>query len=426
MYKNSIFIFEFVSGGGFNLEDIPSSLFSEGYAMLRSIISDFKRLNFRVSTLLDIRINQLSNYIEADDIILVKRNNNYLTLFEEELENHKYCYIIAPESQDILYNLTKIAQNKGKRILSSKLEGIKTGSSKLRTYEFFQEQGVNTPITYSIPKIDSQLDMDFILKCLKDLGKPIIIKPEDGVGAENIFYFETEKQIKTFFHRKLNTFDKKRNFILQEFIKGEDYSVSLINDLENYTQILSINKQNITFSGKFKNSEYLGGHTPVDNYKKIKDSLEITLNRLDLSLFNGYFGIDFILTSDGSLFFIEINPRLTTSYVGIRKAMEQNFIEYLFNPTDNITEIVHSHFSKFIRIDLKYSGNKSFRNIKEILIPKILSDIPEIVTPPIALKNESLEYSCFVATKTLNLDTSENRIKEIRILLENYGFEILN
>ncbi len=42
MMKNRIFIFEFVSGGGFNKIEIPISLFCEGYGMLRSIIMDFK------------------------------------------------------------------------------------------------------------------------------------------------------------------------------------------------------------------------------------------------------------------------------------------------------------------------------------------------------------------------------------------------
>ena len=53
MSNNRIFIFEFVSGGGFNQVDIPNSLFCEGYGMLKSIITDFKALNFEISTLLD-------------------------------------------------------------------------------------------------------------------------------------------------------------------------------------------------------------------------------------------------------------------------------------------------------------------------------------------------------------------------------------
>ena len=71
MSKNKIFIFEFVSGGGFNQGDIPSSLFCEGYGMLKSIITDFKALNLEISTLLDYRISFLSTYLKADYIEIV-------------------------------------------------------------------------------------------------------------------------------------------------------------------------------------------------------------------------------------------------------------------------------------------------------------------------------------------------------------------
>jgi len=48
MMKKRIFIFEFVTGGGFNRVNIPISLFCEGFGMLRSIIKDFKSLGFEI------------------------------------------------------------------------------------------------------------------------------------------------------------------------------------------------------------------------------------------------------------------------------------------------------------------------------------------------------------------------------------------
>ena len=66
MSKNLIFIFEFVSGGGFSQIKIPTSLFCEGFGMLRSIIADFKALNFEIYTILDHRIFFLSNFLQAD------------------------------------------------------------------------------------------------------------------------------------------------------------------------------------------------------------------------------------------------------------------------------------------------------------------------------------------------------------------------
>ncbi len=111
MINQKIFIFEFVSGGGFNQVDIPPSLYSEGYAMLRTIIADFRKLGFHITTLLDFRINFLSQYLEADKIKLVRKNDDYIKLYTECLNECIYCFIIAPEFSNHLYNLTKIAES---------------------------------------------------------------------------------------------------------------------------------------------------------------------------------------------------------------------------------------------------------------------------------------------------------------------------
>ena len=77
--NNKIFIFEFVSGGGFNNTIIPTSLFCEGFGMLRSITADFKLLDFEIYTTLDYRISFLSKFIKADHILNVKKNENSFT-----------------------------------------------------------------------------------------------------------------------------------------------------------------------------------------------------------------------------------------------------------------------------------------------------------------------------------------------------------
>jgi len=151
MLNQKIFIFEFVSGGGYNKVDIPSSLFCEGYAMLRTTIEDFKKLGFQIIVLLDNRIEFLSQYLKADIIELVNKNDDYIKVYTDCVKESSYCFIIAPEFSNILYNLTKIAKDYKKTVLSVDLEGIKLGSSKLKTYKFFLENKVNTPQTYAIP-----------------------------------------------------------------------------------------------------------------------------------------------------------------------------------------------------------------------------------------------------------------------------------
>ena len=76
MSKKKIFIFEFLCGGGFNKVNIPSSLFSEGFGMLRSIVSDFKAQDFEIKTMLDYRAQFLSEFLQTDEISSFLPQNN--------------------------------------------------------------------------------------------------------------------------------------------------------------------------------------------------------------------------------------------------------------------------------------------------------------------------------------------------------------
>jgi len=438
MINKKIFVFEFASGGGFNKVDIPPSLFCEGYAMLKTIIADFKKLGFHITTLLDIRIDFLSQYLKADKIKLVRKNDDYKKVYTDCLNECVYCFIIAPEFSKHLYKLTQIAKDLKKKILSIDLNGVWLGTSKLETYKYFIANKVNTPKTYKIPLKGEEMDVDFISQKFDELGCPVIIKPEDGVGSESIFYFETMVQIIHFFEDSNEKLDLNRNYILQEYIDGEDLSISIINSVSSKKPeamnqiILSINAQIVKFKDSVNDSIYLGGFTPVVDYELLKDSLEKILKSMDLSSFRGYFGIDFIKKADNSIYFIEINPRLTTSYIGIRNILDYNPLEMIFNqdkPSLNLKKLHHQGFSKFNQLELKYVGDETSKEIIGIIIPKLMSVIPEIVTPPITLSksvvDQDLLYFCFIATKTKDLESSEKRISKIIRIFDDYNFKTI-
>ena len=119
--KDKIFIFEYVSGGGFNKVNIPISLFSEGFGMLRSVIMDFKSLGMEICTLLDYRISYLSKILQTDSLSVINEKDSCLKNFNDLVKVCKYVFIIAPESADILYKLSKIVINHNKILLSNVL-----------------------------------------------------------------------------------------------------------------------------------------------------------------------------------------------------------------------------------------------------------------------------------------------------------------
>jgi len=436
MGNDRIFIFEFVSGGGFNQVDIPPSLFCEGYGMLRSIISDFKTINFTISTILDARISFLSPYLKADSIRYIGPKDNYLKIFKENLVQNHYVFIVAPEFSNILYDLTKIAKDYNKKILSVDLAGIQLGSSKLKTFEYFKNNAVNTPATFLISG-DIRKKKDYIVKKINELESPIVIKPEDGVGAESIFYCEKEYQISELYTQSEKKLDSNRSFILQEYIEGEPMSISLLGapiftDKQNlFPLVLSINYQDIIIKNSRKESEYLGGYTPVKENNHIKNLFLNAFDGVDISLFNSYFGIDFIYNK-GKLCFLEINPRLTTSYIGVRNIMDNNLAFLILKAHQKKSEIdeirVKDH-SLFSRLELIYIGNKKREEINEYLIPSLLKKIPELITPPISFGDshdtKGIHYSCFIATKEKNDNASKKRFAEIIEYLKQDNFQVI-
>ncbi|MFX0103898.1 MAG: ATP-grasp domain-containing protein [Candidatus Hodarchaeota archaeon] len=428
MSKNLIFIFEFVSGGGFSKVNIPISLFCEGFGMLRSIITDFKALDFEIYTILDYRIFFLSSFIQADLVEKVNFNDDYLKIFKNFAKDCKYVFIIAPESSNVLYKLTKVVNDYDKIILSTNLRGIKLGSSKIRTCKFFKKNNVLTPRTYAIPYKKEYLDLNFIVQKHRKLNCPIVIKPEDGVGAESIYYFEKENQIINYFKENKGINDDRRKFILQEFIEGRDLSISMISSPNLFDQnpiILSVNSQFINI--KELKPEYFGGCTPLGNYKEILKDLSIITKKIDFSKFDGYIGIDFIEKYPSSFYFIEINPRLTTSYIGLRNVINLNCAELILNSKlkdISSTEIKFLNHSHFFRVDFSINKLSDIEAFYEKELPHLMKQIPEFVTPPISL-NKSNQFSCFIATKMKDLAASRIRVNKIIQSLKDLNFNII-
>ncbi|TXT59282.1 MAG: D-alanine--D-alanine ligase [Promethearchaeota archaeon] len=439
MDKRTIFIFEYISGGGFNTQIIPPSLFCEGFGMLRSLIEDFKKLDFTITTQIDIRITHLSSYLNADEIKTVDQTHDFIKQFKDSILGAEYCFIIAPEFSDILYNLTYFAKKSNRKILSTNLRGIKLASSKVRTYSYFKKFGLKCPKTISLSDKANTVDLDEVKRKAQKLTFPLVLKPVDGVGAESIFYLENIEDLIRLFKDERNKLEGDRIYILQDFIQGEDLSVSLIGSHSEgeYSpfklELLTINSQNIKLTNNSQISEYRGGVSPANQHKNLAVELQLLLSKSDFSDFTGYFGIDFLATQTGSIHFLEINPRLTTSYLGIRNVLSINPTRLIFNAKMDFTlprDLKIEGNSIFSRYEFEYIGNESKKYIDNILVPDLVKDIPEMITPPITFsldgeKKKSRRYSMFLATREPKFEDSTRRVEKIIDLLDSHGFNII-
>jgi len=107
--------------------------------------------------------------------------------------------------------------------------------------------------------------------------------------------------------------------LLQRYVPGVAASVSLLANGRRAVA-LTVNAQWVSASRPFA---YRGGTTPLD-HPLAGRAIEAALGACRaLPGLRGYVGVDVVLT-DSEAVVIEVNPRLTTSYLGVRAALRRN------------------------------------------------------------------------------------------------------
>ena len=86
-------------------------------------------------------------------------------------------------------------------------------------------------------------------------------------------------------------------------------------------------------------------------------------------------------------------------------------------------------FSEFTQIKLKYDGEYTSGEINILVLPQLINLIPEIITPPIIIegvdKNQETFYSCFIATKSNDIQSSKHRMSQIAQIFSKFYFRII-
>jgi len=134
----------------------------------------------------------------------------------------------------------------------------------------------------------------------------------------------TENELRTAV-AKVKSASREPFAIAQEFIHGIDASVNLI-ATGGAAIPLTLNWQFIRLSPPSLESSYLGGLIPLEH--DLQDQAFEASNRAVEAIpgLIGYVGVDMVLAEDGP-YVLEINPRLTTSYIGARRVLKLNLAQ---------------------------------------------------------------------------------------------------
>jgi len=302
-----IFICEYVTGGGYINKKISKKLFIQANIILKSLLNDFNKIsNLKIIYTWDYRYKRTIN-LKNTQCVFIKKNP--WKIWSSLIKKSDFFFPIAPESDGKLLKFVKFGNSQKNNLIGSDIVAIKTASSKYKTYKMFQK--------YSIPTIPTFKNIKKI-NC-KNYNK-WVIKPDDGAGCEKNHIFSNKNKM-------LNFINLNKNYVIQPLIKGESYSANIISDKSKF-KILNFNKQKIFFNKKkitFNGTKFL---KKIAYEKKIKKYINIIVSKL--SGLNGFFGIDFIIFKK-QILFVDINPRITTSYKQLSKNIKINVAEKILN-----------------------------------------------------------------------------------------------
>ncbi|MEX0939118.1 MAG: ATP-grasp domain-containing protein [Pirellulales bacterium] len=333
-----IFLYEFITGGGLlaDPDPFPASLLAEGLAMLTALAADLAAIpHVQVAVMRDHRVTQsrtadqrrgtrtplavtrdqsvaFADTTPAVHSHLVHDPGQEPEIFERLVCASDAAILIAPEFDGHLQMRAAQAEQVGIQLLSPGSHTIALCADKHRTARHLAAHDVPVPPGRLIEP-GQPLPPDFTY--------PAVLKPVDGAGSLGVRRIESPDDWNQQSHR-----DRDRPHRLERFQPGLPASVAVLCGPGDPLPLPAC-RQRLSEEGQFR---YLGGSLPLS------DDLDRRARRLatravaTLGDVRGYIGVDLVLgdVPDGAAdVVIEINPRLTTSYVGLRAATDHNLAE---------------------------------------------------------------------------------------------------
>lgn len=267
-----------------------SRLLAEGRAMRDAVVADLGRL-------------------EGVAVVVVERRRD----FREALRLADAALVIAPEENGVLARLSRRVERERRILLGPSSSAVSGLSDKLATARCLAASGVATPRTRAVPFRSPGL--------LFEASPPFVVKPRVGCGGRGVSIVRRRSEIGPALVA-VRRATRRRDFLLQTFVEGDAASVSLI--MSGRPLDLGLNRQRM---GRGARPAYLGGET-FWPHPRSREAIAVAraavaaLARAREGV-RGYFGVDVVLGRDGATV-IEVNPRLTTSYAGLRRSIREN------------------------------------------------------------------------------------------------------
>jgi predicted ATP-grasp superfamily ATP-dependent carboligase len=291
-----VLVYEHLSAG----PDEPSSLHVEGWAMLAAVLADLTRLPGVTPVAL-----VAPDLVPAARALGAEVHPPQADL--PTLAAGAFCtLVIAPECDGVLAGLCRRVEAHGGRLLGPAPAAVELCADKLALAAHLIRHGVSTPATAVFGKPASSF--------------PLVCKPRDGAGSQATFLIRDERELADCLPRAAAE-GWRGELVQQPFVPGCAASVAVLVGPAGPVALPAA-EQRLSADGRFR---YLGGRVPLPADLDARARALALRAAAAVPGLAGYIGIDLVLGAEPDQdAVIEINPRLTTSYVGLRALADFN------------------------------------------------------------------------------------------------------
>lgn len=307
-----IFLYEWVTGGGLVEEPgrLPPSLLAEGSAMIAALAADFVAAgDARVTVLRDMRLDALP--LPGCDVVEIDSTATWRHEFDRLAAAADRTMVVAPEFDGILRGILRRPIDSGGKSLNAGDEFVVIASDKQLTANRLAAAGVAVPHARTVAADETKLPPDF--------DYPAVLKPLDGAGSQHtlLVHGPGDEPAPYPWPRRL-----------ERFVPGRAASVAALCGPAGRVMLPPC-WQELSEDGRFT---YRGGAL-IREPSLAARATALASHALDaLPPAHGYVGVDLILGNGlrgEADVVVEVNPRLTTSYVGLRAALRENIADAL-------------------------------------------------------------------------------------------------
>src|SRR5690606_23618115 len=304
-----ILVHEFVSGGGLSGRPLPPTLAREGAAMLGALLADLAAVpGLEIVATTDPRTRlRVPPGVEAVPLPPTRPAATLRRLIRAA----DAVWLIAPETDGILARLAARVEAEGRPLLGPSAAAIRAAADKAALRRRLAAAGVAGPPARTLPRAADPRAM------AADIEYPVVVKPARGAGCGGVGLARDAAE----FARAvaLARAAGAGRLLAQPFLPGAAASVSLIGD-GSRAFALAVNAQHVPVGLPFA---YDGGATPLEHPRAAR-AVECALAAYRaLPGLVGYVGIDLVVSDAGPVV-TDVNPRLTTAYLGVRAALDVN------------------------------------------------------------------------------------------------------